>query len=216
MSRWSEELPADLRSVLEEGRSVDDLPAATRARAVARARAVLNAWPQDRESVRSARGGFSLRWAAAVAIFSLAAVTGVAAAYQIGIRQQPAVQAVRAPVAPRAVARPDPVEQLEPAAPSAPPAPSPSDEARAERHLLKRARAEVSRGDAARALALLSEHARRFKNGRLVEEREALRVKALAGLGRIDDAQTAACDFQARFPRSPLLSAVITIADLRP
>ena len=42
--------------------------------------------------------------------------------------------------------------------------------------------------------------------GSLVEEREALRVKALAGLGRHEDAQRAAAEFHARFPHSVFLS----------
>jgi hypothetical protein len=57
-------------------------------------------------------------------------------------------------------------------------------------------------------LSHIAEHARRFKDGRLTEEREALRVKSLAGLGRSDEARRAAAAFRARFPRSVLLSAV--------
>jgi hypothetical protein len=64
--------------------------------------------------------------------------------------------------------------------------------------------------DQERAIPPLSaaQHARRFKTGRLVEEREALRVKALAGLGRTEEARRAAAAFRARFPRSVLLPAV--------
>jgi len=75
-----------------------------------------------------------------------------------------------------------------------------------ELQLLRAAREDVTRGDFARALAVLSEHARRFRNGVLVEEREALRVKTLVGLGRSEDAQRAAIQFHARFPHSVLLS----------
>src|SRR5206468_1667962 len=66
--------------------------------------------------------------------------------------------------------------------------------------LLRTARAAVARQDFAAALVPISEHARRFKNGRLAEEREALRVKALSGLGRTDEARHAARAFEARFP----------------
>jgi hypothetical protein len=82
------------------------------------------------------------------------------------------------------------------------------DAAREELHLLRRARAAVARGDFAAALAPIAEHTRRFKDGRLAEEREALRVKALAGLGRTDEARRAAAAFEARFPHSVLLPAV--------
>jgi hypothetical protein len=66
----------------------------------------------------------------------------------------------------------------------------------------------VLREDYAAALPPLAEHARKFRHGRLAEEREALRVKALAGLGRDRAAERAAAAFEARFPRSPLVSAV--------
>ena len=51
---------------------------------------------------------------------------------------------------------------------------------------MRQARAAVARGDFAEALSPINEHTRRFRNGRLVEEREALRVKALVGLRRND------------------------------
>jgi hypothetical protein len=76
----------------------------------------------------------------------------------------------------------------------------------AELQLLRAARQDVTRGDFADALTAIAEHVRRFRNGALVEEREALRVKSLAGLGRHEDAQRAAAQFHARFPHSVLLS----------
>jgi hypothetical protein len=76
----------------------------------------------------------------------------------------------------------------------------------AELELLRAAREDVTRADFGGALAVIAEHARRFRNGALVEEREALRVKSLAGLGRQDEAQRAAAAFHARFPHSVFLS----------
>jgi hypothetical protein len=81
-----------------------------------------------------------------------------------------------------------------------------------ELQLLRLARAAVARRDFAAALVPIGEHARRFKDGRLTEEREALRVKALAGLGRTEEARHAANAFEARFPRSVLLPAVSHMA----
>ena len=101
-----------------------------------------------------------------------------------------------------------------PAHPSGQPA-SPSHAgaaARAELRLLRQARAAVAREDHVAALPFLAEHVRRFKNGRLAEEREALRVKALAGAGRLDEAQIAAAAFRARFSRSVLLPVVSQLA----
>jgi hypothetical protein len=74
--------------------------------------------------------------------------------------------------------------------------------------LLRQARDAVARGDLAAALAPVAEHARRFPEGRLAEEREALRVRALTGLGRSDEARGAAAGFRARFPHSVLLPRV--------
>jgi hypothetical protein len=76
----------------------------------------------------------------------------------------------------------------------------------AELQLLRSVRRDVMGGDFAGALAAIAEHVHRFRHGSLVEEREALRVKALAGLGRHEDAQRAAVEFHARFPHSVLLA----------
>jgi hypothetical protein len=83
---------------------------------------------------------------------------------------------------------------------------TPARPTNAELRVLRLAREDLTRGDFAGALAAVAEHARRFRNGSLVEEREALRVKSLAGLGRHEDARRAAAEFHARFPHSVLLS----------
>jgi outer membrane protein assembly factor BamD (BamD/ComL family) len=91
--------------------------------------------------------------------------------------------------------------------------PSQADAARTELRLLQQARAAVAQGDFTGALPLITEHARRFQNGRLAEEREALRVKTLSRLGRTDEARHAAAAFKARFPNSVLLPAVSQMPD---
>ena len=83
---------------------------------------------------------------------------------------------------------------------------APARPTNAELQLLRTARQQVTRGDFAGALGQIGEHVRRFRNGSLVEEREALRVKSLAGLGRHEEAQRAAAAFHARFPHSVFLS----------
>jgi hypothetical protein len=75
-----------------------------------------------------------------------------------------------------------------------------------ELRLLQRARESMAKGQFAEALAPIADHERRFPTGRLVEEREALRVRALSGLGRTQESKRAAADFRTRFPRSVLLS----------
>jgi hypothetical protein len=78
---------------------------------------------------------------------------------------------------------------------------------------LRAARQDVTRGAFARALEVIAEHTRRFRRGSLVEEREALRVKALAGIGRHEEAQRAASAFRARFPHSVFLATFERMKD---
>jgi hypothetical protein len=73
----------------------------------------------------------------------------------------------------------------------------------AEVRLLSDAQTAVRDGDAARALALLDEHARRYPKGALGEERDAARVAVLCALGRDDEARTAADRFLRAAPDSP-------------
>jgi hypothetical protein len=72
--------------------------------------------------------------------------------------------------------------------------------------VLQPARAAVARDDFSSALAAIAEHERRFPDGQLAEEREALRVQALSGLQRTEEASRAAAAFRERFPGSVLLS----------
>jgi hypothetical protein len=156
-----------------------------------------------------------LRWAAAVALTCVGGAAVGAAAYRMRGHD---VAPVAHPAAPVPVAAPAPVHvQSEPPAIEPAPEPTPvtdaprlskAEAARAELKLLRQARAAVAREDFAAALRPIAEHTRRFKDGRLTEEREALRVKSLAGLGRTEDARRAAAAFKARFPRSVLLPAI--------
>jgi hypothetical protein len=77
--------------------------------------------------------------------------------------------------------------------------------------LLQPARAAVARQDFADALRLIAEHDRRFADGHLLEEGEALRIEALVGLDRIEEARDAALGFARRFPRSVLLPTITRI-----
>jgi hypothetical protein len=78
----------------------------------------------------------------------------------------------------------------------------------AEGALLDAARRAIESEDGAAALAATSEHERRFRDGLLVQEREAMAVRALLLLGRADEARARAAKFQARFPDSLLLPAL--------
>jgi hypothetical protein len=72
--------------------------------------------------------------------------------------------------------------------------------------LLEPARSSMALGDYNAAMGALAEHQREFPNGQLTEEREALRVRALWGLGQRPAAEAAAAVFRRRYPRSGLLS----------
>ena len=77
-----------------------------------------------------------------------------------------------------------------------------------ELRVLQPARQAVAQQDFTAALSAIEEHQRQFPSGKLTEEREALRVKALLGLGRTAEAQRVATAFRAHFPRSALLKRI--------
>lgn len=96
-----------------------------------------------------------------------------------------------------------PATRGEPKPPGSRQTPAPADEAR----LLLQARRALAT-DPARALELADAHARRFPRGTLAQEREVLAVRALAALGRHEQARARAARFEARYPGSTHLAAV--------
>lgn len=75
--------------------------------------------------------------------------------------------------------------------------------------LVGEARQALGRGDATRALERLEEHRKRFVQGRLVQERELLRVNALCELGRKSAARTAAMKLLERNPSEALRRTLV-------
>ena len=213
---WPAKLSPDVRSLLDRERFIAVLPAAARARALSRARAALAAGVATRPIPSEAP--MAARWAAA-GLTCVATLTAGAAAYEVGIRARPAAPAVTAsPPAdlPASHCSAETGPTVDPhAAPAfaGKPARPGAGAARTELRLVGQARAAVARGDFVPAMQLLAEHTRRFRAGWLAEEREALQVKVLIGLGRGDEARRAAADFEARFPRSPLLSTIRQMPD---
>jgi hypothetical protein len=233
MSRSRPPSSPDIHALLERERVIAPVTESVRARALARARAALIAGrvtaPVD------FIGPPRKRWWMTVAIASVATAAVGATAYQLGAHRQPAAvdpgkTAVTAALArqapPEAPKAADAVPSRTPVSPSTS-APAAAQVSKAPRttqteagpdelRLLQRARAAVARHDFQAALSPIAEHSRRFREGRLAEEREALRVRALSGLGRGDDARRAADAFEARFPRSVLLPAVSHMPASRP
>jgi hypothetical protein len=74
--------------------------------------------------------------------------------------------------------------------------------------LLHRAQQAWRQGNAARALDLAQQHARRYPHSALALERDALRVFALCSLGQRAQARPLAADLLRRAPGSPLRTSV--------
>ncbi len=205
----------DMDMLLERSRFIPPIPSSVRARVLERARSMeAGASTEAADVLPVARRRVMVITLAA----SVAFVVGAAGAV-VALR-------VRAHSEPRATLPASPHLELGSCpTPSAPPlasqvAPQPSVEPKtarpdpsltaresytAELSLLQRAQAAYTDRNFATTLLLVSEHTRRFPNGRLAEEREALHVKALIGAGRAEEARRAASAFATRFPRSALL-----------
>jgi len=212
---------AYMESLFAVERELVPEPDEVRERVVRKARASLPRTLPVEFAKRPARARrVRIGWAAAAAVM-LSGLCAIAfhAGYLVKSKS-PAVPApaavpahsvvvVTVPVAPAAT--PAPVDpEPPPAKPSttktkpAAPERSDADVYAMELKVLQPAQRAVARQDYASALVAIAEHQRRFPSGRLAEEREALRVKALLGQGRSEDAQRAGAGFRKRFPRSAL------------
>jgi hypothetical protein len=209
----------DIESLLASERALVVQPVDLRHRALARARAAMSGI-STRPTATARLGGF--RWGFAAGAI-LVAATLSAAAIEVHRRTtmspadptpvvpkaEPAAPAVRTVPEDKASPAPDPANGPEAvrAAPSpAPRAPTVSELYGLELKVLQPAHAAIGRGDFASALSAIADHEHRFPNGQLAEEREAMRVQALSGAHRTDDARRAAAAFRKRFPQSVLLS----------
>jgi hypothetical protein len=209
---------AELEALLERGRIIGPVPDVVRARVLARARATAAAASAVAPEQGVPRRAWRLSLAVAASLALLAGVAGGAAAL-VGRRwnrpepmvpsAEPLIQ--RAPISvPKHSAtptvEPEPTVAREPdsiakSRRTGHPV-TPQESYAAELRLLQRAQAAYAGRDFPGALALVSEHDRRFPNGRLAEEREALRVRSLAASGHRDEARRSAAAFANRFPRS--------------
>lgn len=96
--------------------------------------------------------------------------------------------------------------QTAPALPQASP-PSPQHARLNEAALLAKAKALVQENPR-KAMALTQMHARRFPEGTLIQEREAIAIRALFSMGRIEAARQRGMAFLAEYPTSIHRSAV--------
>lgn len=227
-----------VEALLARERIVETQPEDVRRRALARARAAMSGGSPATKA-RPWWGGWGLRLAVAVVVVTAAVsaaairarhkrVDGpttsgapLAAPASSAVDQEPARHdevGVAAPPAlpssqPETQDHSDPAPKNESAAhPAHAAAPRRAVERYAlELKVLQPARTAVARGDFSSALASIAEHERRFPDGELTEEREALRVQALSGFGRTEEASRAAAAFRQRFPGSVLLSRMRTV-----
>lgn len=77
----------------------------------------------------------------------------------------------------------------------------------AERALLDVARSALARGEASEALSAAERHRREYADGALIEEREAIAIKALVALGRRDEAAQRLANLEKTHPNSIVLRA---------
>jgi hypothetical protein len=227
----------EIESLLAKERTIDPVPDDLRMRAVGRARAEIanrlrTDSPDSRRFARPRRVTVAVAAAAGVVLVALCAVA-FRAVYRSGLKDQVPPADTSAPK-PRI-----PDLQIPAALPDKLPEASPavtipiehSSKAKVvgraktvndsetyviELALLQPAYHAVARRDFTSALAAIAEHQHRFASGQLAEEREALRVKALLGLGRRAEAQSAALAFRERFPRSVLLRRLEGMLDASP
>lgn len=101
-----------------------------------------------------------------------------------------------------AVGSADEAHSEPPPSPAAAEADRPIPTLAAERRLVDLARAALAQGRHEPALSALATHRRRFRDGSLAEERDALEVEALAAAGRREEASRAATEFERAHPES--------------
>ena len=220
-------LPASVAALIANEKSAAEPSAAQLDRGWARLREAIVArvFPANASpGTRLVRSVFRSGWARLAAGFGGGILVGANLRPPISTPDAPILTEVRTvpPVAPVASA-PAPVPPVPPAPPpprvparAAPPkAPAVVSSASAvvdtlslERALLDQGRTAIVRGEPSSALTLLGEHERRFPDGKLAEERDALYVEALASAGRESEASTRAERFRRDHPASLLLPAV--------
>jgi hypothetical protein len=220
LTMMRERIPIDreLARLLESAKATPPIPDVVRARVMARAATASRTATRPAAQLRR-----RTLVALAASVTFVAGATGVAVAL-LGRHERPVAPVAKpAPSRPQTIQPSEPAEPAQPAEPAEPameppapaiPSPKPRSTSRprtpqefyaAELDLLYRSHSAYASGDFGRSLTLLSEHGRRFPKGQLTEEREALRVRALAGAGQTEEAKRASEAFARRFPHSLLL-----------
>jgi hypothetical protein len=220
----SADAPGELREILRRGGDVPPLPDDVRA-------AVLALLPMGAPPVPGVEvaakattkiAGAKIAAAAGIAAVAIGAVVAAlvwkGAPTSVPAPRPTSITIPSSPPVASSAAEPSIVELPSATAPlpSAKPAPShraaplPEDTLAEENALVDRARANIA-SNPAQALAAVDEHAPRFPRGQLAQEREYLRVRALRGLGRNDEARARAKRYLVDYPSSPHVHSVRAI-----
>lgn len=225
-------LPRATRALLSRERALPAADPSLRQRVLERARAELEERRSGVELRRTSNGPLRPSWRLSRNVLLMAATLALASLAAAGARRLYALEQTTAPVVPPALStapasqEPEPaaarfpVRPLEVAATAARPVEPPRTAAAAgeptrvtslstyafELRLLEPARRNIAGGNFSAALSAILRHQREYPRGQLVEEREALRVRALWGMGARSEAQSAAVRFRQRYPHSGLLS----------
>lgn len=217
----------DARAALDTLRQVEDLAPNTQQAILASVARKAMWLPQagevPRPQAEAPRGSANLAAASgklgvAILAGALGLVGGVA--LERGRSKPVAPSTVNLAVAPTPAALPEPVvspsaiavENLPVA--SKPTAMGPTQESvsgkglSAERGLLDVARTALARGEASEALRAAEQHRASYPSGILAEEREALAIKALVALGRMNEARSRAGAFERKFPSGIMVRTV--------
>jgi hypothetical protein len=229
----------ELEPLFQRGRIIPPVEDVARARALARARSTIATASTLRGAQPIERRPHRL-WFALAASFGFAVAAAAAAASYLhrvhSVPPTPRSSVTEVAVAERHVVEPEAPPQPAPTPPATttpkvrrvrhvPAAPThakpaaeqpanPQESYAAELRLLQQAQASYASRNFLGTLVVVAQHGRRFPDGRLAEEREALRVRALVGCGRTEEAQRAVSAFARRFPRSALLPRLREAADV--
>ena len=209
----------EVRALLQRAARIEAAPAGARARVLARVEAKVGlsgsgGGPSGAPAARlAAARGLGRRLLPLAVSFALGGGAGAWLAMRV-IRTPPPTVLSHVVYVNRAVPG-------QPAPPPSPPAPEPPrvdlvrrpppaarNPIEVERQLLDVARGALERGKPEAALAAARKHERAFPSGVLVQEREAMAIRALAMLGRHAEAQARADRFHARYPDSVLGPAI--------
>jgi hypothetical protein len=205
-------MPARFEALLQAERLLVAEPADFRERVLRRARESLGQ-PFAQDLPAAKRPTWVVATAAAVVVLAVGAAVYRARESRPGPIPSVLENPVTTAAEPRSNEQISAVELIPPpvttmvAAPAPPPTKaSEAQSAADELRLLEPARRALANEAFASAWTALSNHERRFPAGRLAEEREALKVTALLGMNRREEARHTASAFRKRFPHSVLLA----------